>query len=913
MQQTLNRTDSLITRTKRSAQKAIAWGVCWCVMLAPPRVWAVDPVTPDTLTTTDQRSMSGKITFAGGHVRMKETGGKEISLKPTEIAELRITPVKPVHPMTGPAGGAPAGGAGSEQSDALRGLKAEYFSDAGFTRLRAVRIEPTIEFNARTDTPSTGLTHDIFVRWSGLFVPETNGTFTFSVSSSNVKTVRVLIDNNTTADAAWPARMPDNSAQTINLRAGEPVRLLVQAEEVRESGDILLRFGRNEHMTRLVPERLLRPPVGFTRQAFNAWQVSGAAQTGLRTECFEAGQFEKPFHVSVTGLPLVGHRALPSGSIKPPKSVRWTGMWESPTDETFILSVSKVTPQKARVWFNGKKVLDTFIDGDQKIDQTEVSSKAGEPVELRIETTIEREVHDTRSLILYRPTGSSKEVNLPRDRLYLPTDAPRPVIVGMTPVPVARNRPDTDDMMDVDVVLVEPVPTGPVRVELRNERGDVLGTDGVAPYRFRINTDALPDVATKDPAASREARREQRRRGWDGSRLGLVAYATDAAGKPGVSKSFRPPQENVVPAPLGEGWLVAGIGTRVNASMFRGLTSTDPIRLVGAQGGDLLKTSDSLQFLYQPLHRDGELSADLQPLGTSTDHADKTRKPGGTLLVRDDLHPRARYIGLTVDEVGLTLIRRNVFGALPSFMPLQDVTLPVHAKFVRSNNRVFLMTSQDGTTWTETGRESLSVDDTVYAGVCNLGRVDRVMMLGRLGISETGTDQLLPIGVQFTSGAVLAGDVVSVTDTQIGLNRAGKKLTFERSNVARLFLARLPRARLNSIESQTGVLLSEGDVFEGEVSDINATGASVDSILFGPRRFTPDQASVVLMQPVTGRAGIGQFEVALTDGSTLYVDDLKVDLASVSFRSTDAGEMTVDGLMISYLRRGAIDASARVP
>jgi autotransporter-associated beta strand protein len=110
------------------------------------------------------------------------------------------------------------------------GLKGEYFDNPDFTNLKLTRIDPEVNFDWSTGSPSNLIAGDSFsVRWSGqLLVPET-GNYTFSTLNSDGVRLFIngvsLIDDYVDQLTGWKDSMP------IRLTAGEKVDLQMEYYE----------------------------------------------------------------------------------------------------------------------------------------------------------------------------------------------------------------------------------------------------------------------------------------------------------------------------------------------------------------------------------------------------------------------------------------------------------------------------------------------------------------------------------------------------------------------------------------------------------------------------------------------------------------------------------------------------------
>lgn len=123
-----------------------------------------------------------------------------------------------------------SGGAGATRGNGLRG---EYYQGKDFQRLRATRVDATVNFEWRAARPAPAVEADGFsVRWTGWFVPRESGTHTFHVLADDG--VRLWVDGRQLVDA-WRGQNPTEYFAAMTLEAGR--RYPIKMEFFEDTGD----------------------------------------------------------------------------------------------------------------------------------------------------------------------------------------------------------------------------------------------------------------------------------------------------------------------------------------------------------------------------------------------------------------------------------------------------------------------------------------------------------------------------------------------------------------------------------------------------------------------------------------------------------------------------------------------------
>jgi hypothetical protein len=154
-------------------------------------------------------------------------------------------------PASGVLLSAPAPGGGN-------GLRGEYFNNPDFTAPRLARVDPGVDCVWGGGAPAPGVDPGTFsVRWTGRVTPLHAETYTFVTATDGGVRLwvagKLLIDN-------WKDHPIQEDAATIDLKAGEPVDLLLEYFHVEGDARITLVWFSRSQPREVIPAARLQPP-----------------------------------------------------------------------------------------------------------------------------------------------------------------------------------------------------------------------------------------------------------------------------------------------------------------------------------------------------------------------------------------------------------------------------------------------------------------------------------------------------------------------------------------------------------------------------------------------------------------------------------------------------------------------------
>jgi hypothetical protein len=161
-------------------------------------------------------------------------------------------------------------------------------------------------------------------------------------------------------------------------------------------------------------------------------------------------------------------------------------------------------------------------------------------------------------------------------------------------------------------------------------------------------------------------------------------------------------------------------------------------------------------------------------------------------------------------------------------------------------------------------------------------------------------------GLMLTDDSLLLAQIDSMDDKTLTCTpRGGASKTIPRSRVARLQFGTVTKAQWDKVPpGKTGVLLSEGDFFEGTITGIKDKSVSVESVLFGPAHFsTATRARGIIL--ADAHEGVVDWEIWTSNGSVLMADSAKIDGDHIDVNDPWLGEFQLGLTDLQQIKAGA--------
>jgi phosphatidylserine/phosphatidylglycerophosphate/cardiolipin synthase-like enzyme len=158
-------------------------------------------------------------------------------------------------------------------------------------------------------------------------------------------------------------------------------------------------------------------------------------------------------------------------------------------------------------------------------------------------------------------------------------------------------------------------------------------------------------------------------------------------------------------------WTNTDVGSTglAGSASYNAATGTFTVRGAGA---DVWGTSDSFQYVYQPLNGDGEIVARV----TSITNTGANAKAG--LMVRESLSSNAAHVILDLEPTNdIEFMTRPSTGAATSWLSGAVQAPPTWLKLTRAGSTLTGSASADGATWKTVGTTTLSIGAAAYVGL----------------------------------------------------------------------------------------------------------------------------------------------------------------------------------------------------
>lgn len=168
--------------------------------------------------------------------------------------------------------------------------------------------------------------------------------------------------------------------------------------------------------------------------------------------------------------------------------------------------------------------------------------------------------------------------------------------------------------------------------------------------------------------------------------------------------------------------------------------------------------------------------------------------------------------------------------------------------------------------------------------------------------NPSGAPDTFPPGVLLIDGTLVGGPVKSLESLAAKFGSAG--VTIPAQSVSALVFARVSRAHLlERAATKLGAILPNEDFYEGELISIKGDKATMNSMVFGPKRFAiKDKIQAVVMRPVQNFPAV--FEVSAKDGSRYLTSDLRFEADLIALKEPVLGEIKIKSADLVEIRAG---------
>ncbi|MEH2058492.1 MAG: PA14 domain-containing protein [Nostoc sp.] len=284
------------------------------------------------------------------------------------------------------------------------GLKAEYYDNINFTNLKQTRIDPTVNFNWGTGSPTPSVGADTFsVRWTGQVEAEYSENYKFYTTSDDG--IRLWVNDQLVIDKFINQPATEYSG-SIALVAGQKYNIKLEYYDNLSVAVSKLSWSSSSQAKEIIPQSQLYSNVNIA-----------ANGNGLKAEYYDNINFT---NLKQTRIDPTVNFNWGTGSPTPSVgadtfSVRWTGQVEAEYSENYKFYTT--SDDGIRLWVNDQLVIDKFINQPATEYSGSIALVAGQKYNIKLE------YYDNLSVAVSKLSWSSssqtKEI-IPQSQLYSP-------------------------------------------------------------------------------------------------------------------------------------------------------------------------------------------------------------------------------------------------------------------------------------------------------------------------------------------------------------------------------------------------------------------------------------------------------------------------------------------------------------
>jgi regulation of enolase protein 1 (concanavalin A-like superfamily) len=330
--------------------------------------------------------------------------------------------------------------------------------------------------------------------------------------------------------------------------------------------------------------------------------------------------------------------------------------------------------------------------------------------------------------------------------------------------------------------------------------------------------------------------------------------------------------------------------------------------IIRGGGSEIGMDKDEGYFVYQQLAGDGQITARIESIGKTSVLA----KAGVMIRASLDRSAASAFAMIQANERAAFRFRGRST-AVSTTLGEREADLPAWVRLIRRGNSITGYYSDDGMDWQEMGTAHVPINGVALIGIAVTAHNNNAMCtaaiekvsIGGLDAIKAGAAGSPLRGIVLRDGSILGGDVRSANDSAIRLVRDGQEISIPPTDVSRIIFVPLNAALTARLaNARMGLLLTTGDVVEGECKSIADERVSVSSVLFGLRKFNVDQVAAVIVRDNPPAPAARNFEVRTSDGSVLLVDKLSSASGELIAETSFAGKLKLTQEQILEIRAG---------
>ena len=310
---------------------------------------------------------------------------------------------------------------------------------------------------------------------------------------------------------------------------------------------------------------------------------------------------------------------------------------------------------------------------------------------------------------------------------------------------------------------------------------------------------------------------------------------------------------------------------------------------------------DEFHFVYRPFVGEGQFVAQLLQLEGQI----------AGIMFRKDLSADSEFMleGISVGGEGLVYRsrrgpeHRKAVKKEGDWMNRPEVRVPCWLRLVRGGKWVNAYKSWDaGVSWEHVYGSPDHFPAEIYAGFFVMGGTSNtlreatfrnVLLEDEGSASDSATNSPFASLIVLRNGSVLAGRINAFDSSSLKVSAFDKEYRLSLVNVARiLFQPLLPKFARQISPGRNGVLLSNGDFFEGEFRSLEKGQLKISSVLFGNRTFTLSGKVIALVLRDPAPAPL-LYAVRTLNGSVLNTISMTAEQEAVGVVDPTVGPLRI--------------------
>jgi len=310
---------------------------------------------------------------------------------------------------------------------------------------------------------------------------------------------------------------------------------------------------------------------------------------------------------------------------------------------------------------------------------------------------------------------------------------------------------------------------------------------------------------------------------------------------------------------------------------------------IGSSGTRLwLPQPDECHYVYRSFSGNGQMVAQVTNMEAAI----------AGIMFRQSLEPNSEFVmeAATLANDGM-IVRtrrdprhRELVRSEGDWQNRDEVKPPCWLKLTRRDKRFTAYESLDeGISWQAIYDSPNEWGRPIFAGLMVVGgssnalksaSFNSVLIEDEVDTLSTESNKMFVVEVVLTDGSILHARSVTADESKVKIGFTKTNYVVSIYAVSRLVYRPIPdRLKRELATGRKGVLLKNGDFFEGELRSADTNRVKLSSILFGARSFPTDRVTAVAIAESTERPAA--WRVRTVDGSMIRAKSLVPRVGSV--------------------------------